>query len=285
MKKILVTGGSGQLGQCLKKISKDFSQFEFAFTDSNTLDITNATQVQDYFSDFKPDFCVNAAAYTAVDLAEKESELAFRINAEGVSNLAKACSEIGAVLVQISTDYVFDGETNLPYDEEDFTSPQGVYAKSKREGEILALEENPKTVVIRTSWLYSEFSKNFVKTMLTLFAQKEIMGIVNDQFGQPTNANDLAQAIMKIILSEKIEPGILHFSNYPETTWFHFAQKIAEFSKSKIKLNPITTSEFPTPAKRPARSTMCLDKIEKDYDIELKHWENSLEECINNYLS
>lgn len=285
MKKILVTGGSGQLGQCLKKISKDFSQFEFAFTDSNTLDITNATQVQDYFSDFKPDFCVNAAAYTAVDLAEKESELAFRINAEGVSNLAKACSEIGAVLVQISTDYVFDGETNLPYDEEDFTSPQGIYAKSKREGEILALEENPKTVVIRTSWLYSEFSKNFVKTMLTLFAQKEIMGIVNDQFGQPTNANDLAQAIMKIILSEKIEPGILHFSNYPETTWFHFAQKIAEFSKSKIKLNPITTSEFPTPAKRPARSTMCLDKIEKDYNVELKHWENSLEECINNYLS
>lgn len=285
MKKILVTGGSGQLGQCLKKISKDFSQFEFAFTDSNTLDITNATQVQDYFSDFKPDFCVNAAAYTAVDLAEKESELAFRINAEGVSNLAKACSEIGAVLVQISTDYVFDGETNLPYDEEDFTNPQGVYGKSKREGEILALEENPKTVVIRTSWLYSEFSKNFVKTMLTLFAQKEILGIVNDQFGQPTNANDLAQAIMKIILSEKIEPGILHFSNYPETTWFHFAQKIAEFSKSKIKLNPITTSEFPTPAKRPARSTMCLDKIEKDYDIELKHWENSLEECINNYLS
>ncbi|SEG24603.1 dTDP-4-dehydrorhamnose reductase [Halpernia humi] len=285
MKKILVTGGSGQLGQCLKKISKDFSQFEFAFTDSNTLDITNATQVQDYFSDFKPDFCVNAAAYTAVDLAEKESELAFRINAEGVSNLAKACSEIGAVLVQISTDYVFDGETNLPYDEEDFTNPQGVYGKSKREGEILALEENPKTVVIRTSWLYSEFSKNFVKTMLTLFAQKEILGIVNDQFGQPTNANDLAQAIMKIILSENIEPGILHFSNYPETTWFHFAQKIAEYSKSKIKLNPITTSEFPTPAKRPARSTMCLDKIEKDYDIELKHWENSLEECINNYLS
>lgn len=285
MRKILVTGGNGQLGHCFQKIAPDFPQFEFIFADSDALDITDETQVQDFFNDFKPHFCTNAAAYTAVDLAEKEKENAFEINAIAVSHLAKACAEINSVLIQISTDYVFDGETNLCYDEEDFTNPQGIYGLSKREGEILALEENPQTIVIRTSWLYSEFNKNFMKTMLNLFPQKEEMNIVNDQFGQPTNANDLAQAVMKIITSEKLISGIFHFSNYPETTWFHFAQKIADFSKIKIKLNPITTAEFPTPANRPVRSTMCLDKIEKTYKVELQHWENSLENCINNYLS
>lgn len=285
MKKILVTGGNGQLGQCFQKLALDFPQFDFIFANSETLDITNVSQVKDVFYHFKPDFCVNAAAYTAVDLAEKEIGKAYKINADGVSNLAKACLENSTVLIQISTDYVFDGETNIPYDENDSTNPQGVYGASKKQGEILALEENPNTVVIRTSWLYSQFNKNFMKTMLTLFSQKEEMNIVNDQFGQPTNANDLAEAVMKIITSEKIESGIFHFSNYPETTWFHFAEKIADFSKSKIKLNPITTQEFPTPAKRPTRSTMCLDKIKKSYNVEAKNWENSLEVCIKNYLS
>ena len=285
MKKILITGGKGQLGQCFQKLAPNFPEFEFVFADSDTLDITNENQVQDFFYDFKPDFCINAAAYTAVDLAEKEKEKAFEINAVAVSRIANACEENNCYLIQISTDYVFDGETNRSYDEDDFTNPQSVYGESKREGEILALEGNPKTIVIRTSWLYSEFSKNFMKTMLHLFPQKDEMNIVNDQYGQPTNANDLAEAVMKIVKSEKIVPGIFHFSNYPETTWFHFAQKIAGFSENKIKLNPITTLEFPTPAKRPVRSTMCLDKIEKTYSIELKHWENSLEECINNYLS
>jgi dTDP-4-dehydrorhamnose reductase len=285
MKKILVTGGNGQLGKCFQKLSPDFQEFEFVFTDSNTLDITDENKVQDFFYDFKPDFCINAGAYTAVDLAETEKEKAFQINAVAVSYLAKACEENNCVLIQISTDYVFDGETNLCYDEEDFTNPQGIYGESKRQGEIVALEENPRTVVVRTSWLYSEFNKNFMKTMLNLFPQKEEMNIVTDQFGQPTNANDLAGVVMKIIQSKKIVPGVFHFSNYPETTWFHFAQKIADLSNSKIKLNPITTKEFPTPAKRPVRSTMCLDKIEKTYDIELQHWENSLEKCVNNYLS
>ncbi|MBC7557535.1 MAG: dTDP-4-dehydrorhamnose reductase [Chryseobacterium sp.] len=284
MKKILITGSNGQLGQCFQKLAANFQEVEFVFADSDTLDITDENQVQDFFYEFKPDFCVNSAAYTAVDLAETEKEKAFKINAEAVSHLAKACAENNTVLIQISTDYVFDGETNLCYDEDDFTSPQGVYGESKRQGEILALEENPKTIIIRTSWLYSEFNKNFMKTMLNLFPQKEEMNIVNDQFGQPTNANDLAETVMKIIVSEKIVPGIFHFSNYPETTWFHFAQKIADSSNIKIKLNPITTEEFPTPAKRPVRSTMCLDKIEKTYNIELKHWERSLENCINNYL-
>lgn len=281
MIKILVTGGNGQLGQCFQKIANEVGfDYEFVFTDSQTLDVTDSDQVFQFFNDNKPDYCVNASAYTAVDLAEKESEKAFEVNAFGVQNLAEACKEYNATLIHISTDYVFDGETEISYSEDNFTNPIGVYGLSKREGEELSLENNPKTIILRTSWLYSEFGKNFVKTMLNLFSQKEELGIVNDQFGQPTNANDLAEAVMKIIESEQKKYGIYHFSNYSETTWFEFAKKIAEFSNSKIKLNPITTEQFPTPAKRPKRSTMSLDKIEHDYKIELIHWENSLEKCV-----
>lgn len=282
MTKILITGGNGQLGQCFQKIAQESGfDYEFIFTDSQTLDITDSDQVFDFFNDTKPDYCINASAYTAVDLAEKESEKAFAVNAFGVNNLAEACKEYNVTLIHISTDYVFDGDTEISYSEDNFTNPIGVYGKSKRQGEELAIDHNPKTIVIRTSWLYSEFGKNFVKTMLNLFSQKEELGIVNDQFGQPTNANDLAEAVMAIINAPQKKYGIYHFSNYPETTWFEFAKKIAELSNSKIKLNSITTDQFPTPAKRPVRSTMSLDKIESDYNIQLIHWENSLEDCIH----
>ena len=156
-----------------------------------------------YFSDYQPDFCINASAYTAVDLAEQEKEKAFAVNAEGVGYLAEACAELNIDLIHVSTDYVFDGETDLPYTEDDFTNPLGVYGASKLEGENLALEKNPKTIIIRTSWLYSEFNKNFVKTMLNLFSTKDELNVVADQFGQPTNANDLAKVIMKIIRTEE----------------------------------------------------------------------------------
>ncbi|MGZ5188498.1 MAG: dTDP-4-dehydrorhamnose reductase [Kaistella sp.] len=281
MKKILIIGGNGQLGNCIRKIAPEFEdRFEFYFTDSATLDITDTEMVNDVFSDYKPHFCINASAYTAVDLAETEPDKAFAVNAEGVANLAEACAENKCVLIHVSTDYVFDGDTNISYSEDDFTNPQGVYGASKLKGEELALDINPNTVIIRTSWLYSEFNKNFVKTMLNLFSVKEELGIVADQFGQPTNANDLAETIMKIIETDSKTFGVFHFSNYPETSWFGFAEKIAEFSSSKIKLNAITTEQFPTPAKRPKRSTMDLDKIENTYRIELKHWENSLQDCI-----
>ncbi len=280
-KRILIVGGNGQLGNCIRKIAADFeNRYEFNFTDSTTLNVNDRESISDVFYDFKPHFCINASAYTAVDLAEKEPEKAFAVNAEGVANLAEACEEYNCVLIHVSTDYVFDGETNISYSEDSFTNPQGVYGASKLKGEELATDINPKTIVIRTSWLYSEFNKNFVKTMLNLFSQKDELGIVSDQFGQPTNANDLAEAIMKIIETEPKTYGIFHFSNYPETTWFEFAQKIAEFSGSKIRLNAITTEEFPTPAKRPKRSTMSLDKIENIYKIHLNHWENSLQDCI-----
>lgn len=282
MKKILIIGANGQLGNCFRKLAPDFqNNFDFNFTDSETLDITNEDQVSEFFEDYKPDFCVNASAYTAVDLAETEVEKAFAVNADGVSNLADACKKNNAILIHISTDYVFDGETNISYSEDNFTNPQSVYGASKLKGEELAMEINPKSIIIRTSWLYSEFNKNFVKTMLHLFSIKDELGIVADQFGQPTNANDLAEVVMKIIENETKTFGIFHFSNYPETSWFHFAEKIAEFSESKVKLKAITTEEFPTPAKRPKRSTMSLDKMEETYNISLKHWENSLEECID----
>lgn len=281
MKKILVIGSNGQLGNCFRKISSDFdSQFEFNFAGSEDLNITDRNAVADFFDDYQPDYCINAAAYTAVDLAEKEAEKAFAVNAEGVANVAEACKNSKTVLVHISTDYVFDGESNISYSEDNFTNPQGVYGASKLKGEELALDNNPRTIVIRTSWLYSEFNKNFVKTMLNLFSNKEELGIVSDQFGQPTNANDLAAAIMRIFESEPKTFGIFHFSNYPETSWFQFAQKIAEFSDSNIKLKAITTKDFPTPAKRPKRSTMALDKIEEIYQIEPVHWEHSLQDCI-----
>ena len=280
MKKILVTGANGQLGQCLQKISSQFEEFEFIFTDSETLDITNKEEVNDFFWQNAPDFCINAAAYTAVDLAETDIEKAFLVNADGTENLAEACAENNAQFIHVSTDYVFDGENNLAYTEEDFTNPLGVYGASKLAGDELALEVNPCSVILRTSWVYSEFGKNFVKTMLNLFATKEELSIVADQFGQPTNANDLAEAIMKIIKSEKITPGIFNFSNLGRISWFDFAEKIAELSEAKIKLNAIETSQYPTPAKRPKNSVLDLDKISKTYGIQLKPWEESLEDCI-----
>lgn len=280
MKKILVTGANGQLGQCLQKISSQFEEFEFIFTDSETLDITIKEEVNDFFWQNAPDFCINAAAYTAVDLAETDIEKAFLVNADGTENLAEACAENNAQFIHVSTDYVFDGENNLAYTEEDFTNPLGVYGASKLAGDELALEVNPCSVILRTSWVYSEFGKNFVKTMLNLFATKDELNIVADQFGQPTNANDLAEAIMKIIKSEKITPGIFNFSNLGRISWFDFAEKIAGLSEAKIKLNAIETSQYPTPAKRPKNSVLDLDKISKTYGVQLKPWEESLEGCV-----
>lgn len=281
MKKILVIGANGQLGHCLQKQAHKYHNiYDFNFTGSSVLDITKREDISREFQGYRPDICINASAYTAVDLAETEAERAYAVNAYAVADLAEICGDFDCTLIHVSTDYVFEGNTNIDYDEDNFTNPTGVYGASKRKGEELALDNNHRTIILRTSWLYSEFNKNFVKTMLHLFKTKEELGIVNDQFGQPTNANDLAEAIMTIVDKEARHYGIFHFSNYPETTWYKFAEKIKEFSGSEIRLNPITTEQFPTPAKRPMRSTMSLDKIEKTYGIEPRRWEHSLEECI-----
>lgn len=280
MKKILITGANGQLGHCLQKLAPQFKEFEFIFTDYDTLDITNREDVLQFFWQNEPDFCINAAAYTAVDLAETETEKAFLINANGTENLASACAEYNTQFIHVSTDYVFDGENQLPYTEEDFTNPIGVYGASKLAGEELAIEVNPSVVIVRTSWVYSEFGKNFVKTMFNLFSVKNELAIVADQFGQPTNANDLAEVLMKITISKKIVPGIFNYSNYGKISWYDFAKKIAEISKSDIKLNAIETHQYPTPAKRPKNSTLNLEKIQNVYNIQPKDWETSLQGCI-----
>ena len=280
-KKIIVFGSNGQLGNCLQKLSEIHQwEYEFVFANSQTVDITDQDAVFDFIEEHNPDFCINAAAYTAVDLAEKENEKAFAVNADGPKYIAEACKEKNTILIHVSTDYVFNGETEISYNEDNFTNPQGIYGESKLKGENFVLESNPLSIIIRTSWLYSEFNKNFVKTMLHLFKDKSELNVVSDQFGQPTNANDLAECIMQIVECENKKFGIYHFSNYPETNWSTFAKKIAEFSGSSVRINEISTAEYPTPAKRPIRSTMDLSKIEKDYKIELKHWENSLEECL-----
>ena len=280
MKKILVTGANGQLGQSLQKLSQKEKAFQFIFTDSETLDITNKEEVLNFFWQNEPDVCINAAAYTAVDLAETDTEKAFLVNADGTENLALACAEYNAQFIHVSTDYVFDGTNNLEYTEEDFTNPLGVYGASKLAGEELALEANPCTIILRTSWVYSEFGKNFVKTMLSLFATKEELNVVADQYGQPTNATDLAEAILTIVKTEKKTPGIFNFSNEGKISWYDFAQKIAELSGSKIKINPIVTSQYPTPAKRPQNSTLDLSKIKSTYHINIKPWEESLAKTI-----
>ena len=280
MKKILVTGANGQLGQSLQKLSQKEKDFQFLFTDSETLDITNKEEVLNFFWQNEPDVCINAAAYTAVDLAETDTEKAFLVNADGTENLALACAEYNAQFIHVSTDYVFDGTNNLEYTEEDFTNPLGVYGASKLAGEELALEANPCTIILRTSWVYSEFGKNFVKTMLSLFATKEELNVVADQYGQSTNATDLAEAILTIVKTEKKTPGIFNFSNEGKISWYDFAQKIAELSGSKIKINPIVTSQYPTPAKRPQNSTLDLSKIKSTYHINIKPWEESLAKTI-----
>jgi dTDP-4-dehydrorhamnose reductase len=279
--RILILGGNGQLGQCLQKAERHVSQnIETRYTSSAEVDVCDTSQIEAIFDDFKPHICINATAYTAVDLAETETEKAFAINAEAVGHIAEICKTYHTELIHISTDYVFDGESKISYDEDNFTNPQSVYGASKLAGEQLALENNPKTHVIRTSWLYSEFNKNFVKTMLMLFESKPELNVVADQYGQPTNANHLAEAIFSIALSPKKHYGIYHFSNEGETTWCDFASKIAQLSGSKIKIKPIPTSAYPTPAKRPMRSSMCLDKIEKNYGISLIHWEHALVDCL-----
>lgn len=285
-KKIAVTGASGQLGQSLLKLAPQYQwDYEFEFLDSATLDISDKDAVNSYFATSRPDICFNCAAYTAVDLAETETEKAWAVNAAGPQNIAEACAEFGTALIHISTDYVFSGDSEISYSEDNFLSPQSVYGQSKAAGEENVMEALPTAIIIRTSWLYSEFGKNFVKTMLRLFGERETVSVVSDQFGQPTYALDLVEAMMNIAEQNFHHSGIFHFSNYPETTWYAFASKIAELSQSKVTVLPIASIEYPTPAKRPMRSTFDLSKIETLYNIEIKPWEFSLQKCLETLKS
>lgn len=284
---VLVTGAGGQLGQALQFIAPNYSEIQFVFCDSTKLDITNFNNVKQLFKQFKPDFCINAAAYTAVDKAETEPEKAHLINVIGPKNLAVVCQEFDTVLLHISTDFVFDGMKNSPYSEEDTPNPSGVYGQTKLEGEKAIQETWQKHFIIRTSWVYSQFGNNFMKTMLQLASERDKLSVVNDQIGTPTNAVDLAEVLVKICTSIYLLPsfnlfGIYNFSNEGHCSWYYFAKKIFEFNNIKINLEPIPTTSFPTPAKRPGYSVLDKSKIKKVFGPEIsgevKYWEEGLKE-------
>jgi dTDP-4-dehydrorhamnose reductase len=278
---VLVTGANGQLGQSLQFIAKNYPDIHFVFCSSSDLDITNLENCQAVFSKIKPNYCINAAAYTAVDKAESEAEKAYLINVIGAKNLAAVCKEYSTVLLHISTDFVFDGNSAKPYSENDIPNPMGVYGQTKLDGEnaIQAVFEN--YYIIRTSWVYSQFGNNFMKTMLRLASERDSISVVNDQFGTPTNAVDLANALIQIILTDNRQPttdnfGIYNFSNEGQCSWYDFAKKIFEINNISIDLKPIPTTSFPTPAKRPSYSVIDKTKIKDIFGITIKKWEESI---------
>lgn len=279
-KNILVTGAKGQLGSEIQYLSQ-FYDFCFEFTDIEELDITSVEQIEAFFSSRKFDFVINCAAYTAVDKAEEEKEQADLINHIAAENLAVICRKMKAWLIHISTDFVFDGNAFTPYSEEEKPNPISVYGKTKWDGEKAVLKEAEKVVILRTSWLYSSYGKNFVKTILRLTQQREFLNVVFDQIGTPTYARDLAKTIYKIILSKKIVPGIYHYSNEGVASWYDLAQAIVEIAGSSCRIHPIETYDYPTPAKRPAYCILNKAKIKKTYSIEISYWRTSLENCLH----
>lgn len=279
----LVTGASGQLGQALKALSERCDNLTFVFKTSAEADITDRQQLEQVFNEVKPDFSINAAAYTAVDKAESEPERAYAINVTGAKNLAEVCLQFNTTLLHISTDFVFDGNKDTPYTEDDATNPQGVYGKTKREGEQEIAKILPQHYIIRTSWLYSEYGNNFMKTMLRLAAERDKLGVVNDQTGTPTNANDLAEALLQIITRGKKAYGIYHYSNEGVATWYEFAGEIFRINNVLIDLQPIPTSAYPTPAKRPAYSVMDKSRIKEVFGLDIKGWQDSLAAVLKSY--
>ncbi len=284
MKRILITGANGQLGQSIAEISKNYKEIECFFVTRNELDITNEDLVSHYFDDKSFDFVINCAAYTAVDKAEDDQENAFLVNAKATEFLAKISNAKNIPFIHVSTDYVFDGTESVPRLETDQTNPIGVYGQTKLDGENLALGNNPKTIILRTAWVYSRFGNNFVKTMLRLFNDKDSISVVADQIGSPTNAIDLANAILEILSKDELVYGIYNYSNEGECSWFEFAQKIKEFSGSSIEINPVPTSAYPTKAKRPAYSLLDKSKIKEVYQLEIPAWEDSLKEELKHLI-
>lgn len=286
-KTILITGASGQVGQELQVLASQFPDFQFLFTNRDVLDIADKAAVQAFFESHPIDYCINCAAYTAVDKAESEPDVAYHINVKGVMNLAEACKNIGAILIHLSSDYVYHNLNCTPLKESDPTFPQSVYAQTKLDGEQAALNIHEQTMVIRTSWVYSSFGHNFVKTMLRLGKERPALRVVYDQIGTPTYARDLAQVLLDIIqkaendiVDRNLLQGIYNYSNEGVTSWYDFAKAIFEISKIDCKVTPIETKDYPTPAKRPPFSVLHKNKIKTAFGVEIPHWREGLKRCL-----
>lgn len=279
MIKILITGSNGQLGNQFKELSASYHGYDFIFTDLPELDITSEHALNSFLSDLKPDWVINCAAYTAVDKAETESDLAHKINAEAASLLARVSDQFRARLIHISTDYVFDGTRSRPYKEEQEKNPQGVYAQTKSLGEELVIVNNPRSVIIRTSWLYSIYGQNFLKTIIRLASEKGKLRVVADQVGTPTWAGDLVNAIMTLI-NKDIQPGIYHYSNEGVCSWYDFAKAIVELHGLNAQVEPISTKDYSTAAPRPYYSVLDKTLIKITAELEIPHWRDSLTECL-----
>ncbi len=279
-KNILITGANGQLGMEFRDLEKQYPSFNFLFVSRQELSIDDFDAIKKYFAANGIDYCINCAAYTAVDKAETQKEQAIAINATAVGNLAAICKEYHSVFFHFSTDYVFNGKATEPYKETDATDPVNLYGQTKLMGEQAAVKNNDQAIIIRTSWVYSRHGNNFVKTMLRLMSQKESIGVVADQFGSPTHAADLAAAVMQIINAQKFVPGIYHYCNEGIISWYDFAIAIREMSGSKCIVNPIETAAYPTAAARPHYSALNTQKIKDSYGLQIPGWRQSLENCI-----
>ena len=282
---ILVTGSNGQLGSEIRDLEANFTDFRFFFMDLPELDICNSGKLNIFIKDNNINTVINCAAYTAVDKAEQDSDIAKKVNATGVLNLVKALEKVDGKLIHISTDYVFDGNSFLPYQELDEVNPIGVYGNTKRSGELAVINSDIDAVVIRTSWLYSAYGNNFVKTMLRLGNERDELGVIFDQVGTPTNAFDLAKTCLEILSYNKetninSKGSLYHFSNEGVASWYDFSIAIMTLGKVNCHVKPIETKDYPTPAKRPHFSVLNKSKIKNDFKIEIPYWKDSLKDCI-----
>jgi dTDP-4-dehydrorhamnose reductase len=287
MSAILITGASGQLGNCFRELENNYQNYKFIFADSKDLDLTNGNQISDFFKNHKIDYCINCGAYTAVDNAEENQEMAYLINSEAVKNLALDCQKQNAILIHYSTDYVFDGTNYKPYTEDDETNPINYYGETKLAGEKLAIENNPKTIILRTSWVYSSYGKNFVKTMLELAKTRDELKIINDQIGSPTLAGDLAQATLEILEFIQNNPnfenfGIYNYSGEGVCSWYDFCKAIMAINGNKTtKITAIETKDYPTKTTRPHFSVLNKTKIKQVFNLKIPYWRESLIKFLN----
>ncbi|MDA9277739.1 dTDP-4-dehydrorhamnose reductase [Polaribacter sp.] len=283
--KVLITGSNGQLGSEIRELVANYCKLDLIFRNSHELDICSFEALSDFIIDHKINVVINCAAYTAVDMAEENAETAEQVNSIGVSNLVNALAKVNGKLIHISTDYVFDGDHFLPYKESDLVSPIGVYGETKRAGELAVINSAIDSIVIRTSWLYSFYGNNFVKTMLRLGNEKENLGVIFDQVGTPTYARDLAKTCLEILSGDSSaniskNGNLYHYSNEGVTSWYDFAISIMELGGETCKVKPIQTKDYITLAKRPQYSVLNKSKIKTDFKIEIPYWRDSLKDCI-----